>query len=291
MTCFVEIEINPEKASEMLARNYGNNRKVRKVWVASLATMMKNGEFVSQNGETLIIDDYGTLYDGQHRLQAVIESGKTYVFDVAVISHEIAEAAFLTIDNGTRRLTADYLQCKNRKTVGALAKYAYCLKYGNTSVVTAYNGRLNAGTMESPSRQEVIAFANSDMDTFERLVSDAKRTRSAIGAGYETAYAYTYYVIEKYGDASMLREFIEELCSNVPDNKTVNVCRTMIAKAYLSNKKPTATWLIGTLLDAYDHFTKLDNSTALNKAAKKINAYTKIVNTARLGVSGDGAVS
>ena len=80
----------------------------------------------------------------------------------------------------------------------------------------------------------------------------------------------------------MLDEFINEICSQMTYNKTCNALITLIRKAYLSQRKPTRNWLIGTMLDAYEHFCKMDDSTMLNHANAKLTKMAKVVEMNRL---------
>lgn len=96
MTKFFTRAIGPKEAEELLAHNYDKNRNVRKMWVKALANMMKQGQFIAQNGDVIRVGHDGTLYDGQHRLMAVIESGTTQYFDFA----ESADPMQLTIFEG-----------------------------------------------------------------------------------------------------------------------------------------------------------------------------------------------
>jgi hypothetical protein len=95
--------INPELAKSYLAK-MGKNRHVTQHHLMSLVRDMKagrwvfNGDPIRFNGEKLI--------DGQHRLNALIQSGKTLEF---VVIRQLPKDAFDTIDIGRRRSTADYL--------------------------------------------------------------------------------------------------------------------------------------------------------------------------------------
>ena len=73
-------EITPEVAKDMLSRNYDKQRSISKLWVSQLASMILDGSYQKDNGgNAIIIDEDGILYDGQHRLLAVIEANKAQV--------------------------------------------------------------------------------------------------------------------------------------------------------------------------------------------------------------------
>jgi len=68
--------ISPAKAVEYLKYNTDNYRKLTRAVYKRYAEDMKNGKW-QLNGEAIIFGEDGTLKDGQHRLAAIIESGKT----------------------------------------------------------------------------------------------------------------------------------------------------------------------------------------------------------------------
>jgi len=80
VTCAIE-SITPKIAMQMLAKN-PNNRHVTKNHVTILAREMMMGDW-QVTGQGISISDKGELLDGQHRLLAVEESGKTVKMMVA----------------------------------------------------------------------------------------------------------------------------------------------------------------------------------------------------------------
>ena len=68
--------ISPAKATEYLRHNTDNYRKLTRAVYKRYAEDMKNGRWQA-NGEAIVFAKDGTLKDGQHRLAAIIESGKT----------------------------------------------------------------------------------------------------------------------------------------------------------------------------------------------------------------------
>ncbi|SKF61473.1 Uncharacterised protein [Mycobacteroides abscessus subsp. abscessus] len=98
------MRVTPAVASKWLDRN-GGNRNMRAARVERYAADMKAGRW-QQNGDTFKFDTTGRLIDGQHRCQAIIESGKAIT--ALVVAGLPAEAA-QTIDAGAHRSGADAL--------------------------------------------------------------------------------------------------------------------------------------------------------------------------------------
>lgn len=99
--------VTPEFAAELLTRNTGN-RKVIKTWVDQLAQDMTRGRW-QENGETIIVSRSGKILDGQHRLLAVIKSGRpVYMLILFGISDD--RKVMASIDQGKNRTVANILQ-------------------------------------------------------------------------------------------------------------------------------------------------------------------------------------
>lgn len=82
-----------------------------------LANDMKSGNW-QENGETIIIATNGQLVDGQHRLNAIVESGTTQQMLVVT---GVAPASIHTIDQGASRGLHDALQINGHTSAVALA--------------------------------------------------------------------------------------------------------------------------------------------------------------------------
>lgn len=68
--------VTPKKASIWL-KTTQNNRSVSDSTVIAYANDMKNENWDSMTGTAISIDDEGVLRDGQHRLSAIVRSGKS----------------------------------------------------------------------------------------------------------------------------------------------------------------------------------------------------------------------
>jgi hypothetical protein len=98
--------IGPEEATKYLSLNKPGNRKILKRNLDGLTREMKEDRFQPMNGDTIRFNVKGELIDGQHRLKAIVASGKTYIF---LVVRGVSEAAFETIDEGAIRSLKDYI--------------------------------------------------------------------------------------------------------------------------------------------------------------------------------------
>ena len=128
------MRLTKEIVDQMLAANT-KNRSVRTRHVETLARQMRNGFFVPNNGQAIVINKSFTwLLDGQHRLLAIRAAGyPIYDIDVKVVDDCDAEKCFHTIDtNAMGRNPAQVLAldgmpnaCRRASLVRALARYAW----------------------------------------------------------------------------------------------------------------------------------------------------------------------
>lgn len=107
--------ITPEWAIEKLENHNPHNRKLSEQTVQAYAGDMRNGRWVL-NHQGIAFDTEGNLADGQHRLWAVVFSGKsvemqvTYDLPVSENKNGIILNAMDTIDRGRFRQTGQQMQ-------------------------------------------------------------------------------------------------------------------------------------------------------------------------------------
>jgi hypothetical protein len=97
--------ITPTKAKKILAETNVDNRSMRRTVVERYARDMANGNW-RLTSDPIKFDADGRLIDGQHRLQACVEAGKSFKTAVAYGVEVIAKEA---MDTGLRRTFADVL--------------------------------------------------------------------------------------------------------------------------------------------------------------------------------------
>lgn len=100
---FKRMTVTVSMAKEWLTKNV-RNRHLRKKMVMSLSRMMDNGTFDDANGDTICFDTDGMLIDGQHRLAAIVASGKPQKM---LVITGVRPESYQTKDRGLRRSMAD----------------------------------------------------------------------------------------------------------------------------------------------------------------------------------------
>ena len=115
------VPVTPEMAKRWLGKNDGN-RNVRTAQVRHYAQQMANGEWTA-NSDAICFSPTGRLLNGQHRLNAVIQSGCTIVM---LIARGMPEEAMANMDTGIPRNGSDYLKWAGEKNTALLASIGKC---------------------------------------------------------------------------------------------------------------------------------------------------------------------
>lgn len=111
--------VDPKSAAELL-ENRSKNRPLSEPRAKRIADDITEGKYQA-NGEPLIFSPSGRLLDGQHRLRAILISGRsieTYVV------HGVPDQAFDTMDTGKSRAGADIAAIAGRSNYAIVASVA-----------------------------------------------------------------------------------------------------------------------------------------------------------------------
>lgn len=272
-TIYGRMTVTKEIAELSLGYKYEQQRNERPNWIEYLSREVKTDMFLSNNGQTLVFDEDGNNLDGQHRLESIAKTGIPQTFAVAIVKREVAQRVFETLDNASKRSTSMYMSGPSKTARTTVATIDYCIKHGESPLLSTIQGKVTGRSQAS--RTEVIRHNRENEDYITRATRDANRMREAIGKGSMVSLGSFICIIRFVNDGYMLDEFIDDFTSAVPSNKTIQKCINLMRKQYMSGKAPTQKWIFGTLLDAYEHYCEMDDSTMLNKQNKRIDDYDK----------------
>jgi hypothetical protein len=118
------IKITPQMAAQMLLKNT-KNRKMNRNHINSMVRDMLAGNW-QQNGDAIRFDYNGDLIDGQHRLKAIIESGKAMY---CVVVRGLDPESMKTIDSGKKRNYGDRLTMRGIKNANRFGPTINMLSY------------------------------------------------------------------------------------------------------------------------------------------------------------------
>jgi hypothetical protein len=181
--------ITPERATQDLLNQREDQRPLSTPQVARLSSDMSTSNFVL-NGEPVIYDERGKLADGQHRLQAVVASGRTIMM---LTVRGVKETAMATIDGGRMRTLANQIviDMGTDEQIAKLLPTAF-------KFISFYAKGVSQN--ETGARQQIRTLE----EDYNRLVSAAKFARgftkaktAFIKPGLVTAVAYLGYLAGK----------------------------------------------------------------------------------------------
>jgi len=97
--------ITPERARDLLSRNFDKNRRKRQSAIESLAAAIQSGQWrLTHQGIAIGTD--GQLYDGQHRLEAIVAAGRSVQMNVTT---GVDPEAYQVMDTNIPRILSDRL--------------------------------------------------------------------------------------------------------------------------------------------------------------------------------------
>jgi len=102
-----QVSISHEAAALLLPEYNKGNRRVRKALVNYLLRQIQNGEWQSDHPQPIVFSADGRLIDGQHRLFAIAESGRTVL---AMVVTGVRDALREYIDTGISRQLEDRVE-------------------------------------------------------------------------------------------------------------------------------------------------------------------------------------
>lgn len=278
------VVVTPKLAAKMLSHNYEGNRPIRKSYVSQLAEAMSEDRFISQNGQTIVLGaEDGVLYDGQHRLSAIVESGTTHVFMVAYVPD--GANRYKTIDGGTKRNASDFVDLPDKNNAAAIARRLAAMELGDAPLLSCLQGRLHAKVQVD--NYLTILYCEEHKDGVMQAANAARRLRYEVGCGSISTYGLFYGLVSFIGNDYLLPELIDDFCSLTPSSPTTAALKSLISRSYMQRSKPTNAWLLGTLLDGYTHFLACDDSTTLNKQTYRLNEYDRYMQDERASRSAE----
>ena len=167
--------ITPEEAAALLKRNR-RNRPLSDKTVRRYAQVMEDGEW-RLTTDAIGIDVNGDLTNAQHRLNAVVVSGRAQQF---VVVEGLSTDAFEATDVGKRRSASDTLSLlgyPNASILGyicrCVANYidAGCQLKTSTTKLSQENYRIAEIAQTYPQLRESASFARSVVDGFAGICS------------------------------------------------------------------------------------------------------------------------
>lgn len=260
-------EIDPIQAHMMLQRNAKNRNKNRKNIDFYTQEMLANNW--QCNGEGIIIDKDGNIMDGQHRLEAIIKSGKT---EAIVVTRGVLRKAYSTMNQGSKRTTGQILKQAGNSYGNDLAAIIRILYDYKSQKYTKLG---NTGRMSPTDAQSLLKRYSTGYNTIDDSLNFAKTTcKKKYACPFRPNYIASLHYILSEIDQADADFFLTYLTTgNIDANyryaldnkKSVNiVCGELntIRNHFISLKTTNSSliksrhYTIGTLINCWNKFQK-----------------------------------
>lgn len=187
-----KVMVTPKLATKLLM-NMNRNRRVKFNLLNRIVDSLNNNEWECENGETIKITSYGKLFDGQHRLQAVIDSKKDTPM---YFTFNCNNNSINTVDTGAHRRLQDILKINNIKyfnTVGGIIQSESVFKKGVATRHSSTNSDI-----KSYNKILEIALDNKEYLEFVCKTADSLNNKFAlITISYYAKYFNILHKIDK----------------------------------------------------------------------------------------------
>lgn len=237
--------IGPKVAQELLKKN-PNNRRLTDNHVKFLAKQMEEGSW-KFDGQPVRLDKYGRLLDGQHRLNAIIESETSQKF---LVISGLEEESFHVMDTGKARTAGDVLSIEGVSSsshVAAAAKFAINFKNGH------YSGRGS----EKLSNVEVVKWCKNNPDIADEI-NTAQHLKREFNGVLPTSQICGLKYILKEKSVTDAEIFLNKLCTGLglETNSPIAVLRKKLIQDKLSKSNLPFREKLALIMKAWNKFRR-----------------------------------
>lgn len=196
--------VTPQLATWLLELNTGN-RRVSRMRVDKYKHIIETNLWMN-TGEPIIVSDTGVLNEGQHRLLAIKDAGKTVPCD---IRFGISRAAFTATGTGATRSVADVI------SLTGVSTYAMFMASG-ARLLIEYQLGLPAASHTQLVPEEIYRAVNRWHDDLLRAVKMVMVLADKHGLKFKNsaAIAFTFLALRSKNEATVA-EFMEIVASGM----------------------------------------------------------------------------
>ena len=269
------VYVTPEIARNYLKFNK-KNRKESAKHLSFLVNQMREGLFL-ENGESIVFDQNNNLTDGQHRLMAIVQSGKSYFIPIV---RGVASNSMATYDTGKNRSAADVLSLNgftNTHTLSAVIRLIE--KYSKKGSKTANKDSYNRS--EAFTNQQTLDYCMENYDWLSTLINKVtsiynKSKFKTIGVSSLSLIAY---MIGGKTPSNEVYDYIKQVygLSKHQDTAT-SYLNTKLHNAKINKEPLNFYWILGMSIKAWNYFSDGNPSVKYFKFSTeahlpKINRY------------------
>jgi len=195
--------ITPDEAKDILAKHNHGNRKFKTAKIVQYANAMKNGRWRFIPVPLIFEEHSGRLLDGQNRLQAVANSGKSQVF---IVCDNASADIMQAIDQGASRSASDHLTTRGIHGGASLAPLLLAIIGYNLDPTGTWS------SIKPVSNEEYVEAFESDSILIEEADGQGKRCNKDYKLISRTDFSFVYYLLKRSGvQQSVIDDFMHRL--------------------------------------------------------------------------------
>ena len=245
------VHVTPKIAKEYLKGNL-NNRKISKRTVKFLADQMKYNLF-KENGESIVFDENGNLNDGQHRLHAIIESGKSFYI---VVVKGVKAKTMATYDTGKNRSAADVLSLNGYNSSTRLASFIRLIdKYAIQKRKSANSGAYNRS--DTLTNQQILDYCITNYKWLNEIIINtrsiyAKQNTKVLSI---TSLSLIAYLIGGKKPSKKVYDFLKNIYGIIKEeNSATSYLYTKFYNAKINKEPLNFYWTLGMAIKAWNFY-------------------------------------
>lgn len=262
--------VTPEEARAMMQRNYEKNRRISNRTVSKYRSDFESGKWNPYAAGPIIIASDGTMIDGQHRMQALANSGiEGCWFE---FREDVPASAFDLVDSGKGRTVSDVLDVRNKNQVASLA----------TSVKRVLDGVKYRSIIKGNcvvSKAEVLEVIEADKDGLSKAVEALNTIRHQTKKAHTLPVGLPLYVYSKtHGWA--IEYITDDIKRAMPEDSRVASYKMQFIQAVAQDKATTEKQMALTvrLIESIVYEEgELKRVVAIDKANERFMAQAKSV--------------
>lgn len=263
--------ITPEMAKDLLENHNNKNREMRDAYWKAYASDMLNDQWTQGQSDMIVIDNTGNVINGQHRLKAVLESGKSQHFWVL---QDADPSLYDTMDNGKTRNVLDYMpKVPNKGAISATARCLHALEYGDDTLSNMLYGRYSRNV--SVGRIDAVRIANEHLDRLSQYADLAKQfAKNRLDGGNINNITIAFMLIDQLNQNNQLKAFVSHLSSISTNHKVCPLVRDRIYKIKFDktiSRGSLRQHIVLNILTAYDIFCAGDKDKSEEEIKKMLN--------------------
>lgn len=251
--------VTPEIAKNYLRFN-PKNRVISEKNLLLLSKEMIEGVFL-ENGESIVFDKNSELKDGQHRLLAIIKSGKSYFIPIV---RGVEPESMATYDTGKNRTAGDVLSINGFKYSNQISGLITSINMYSLKNSKAAN--LNGNRKEQNlTNQRILAICQENYDWLKDNVINCKEIsrKSSPKVLTQGQLSLLAYLLGGENPRNEVYDFLKYLCGiSKTEGTSTSYLFTKLYNAKVNREPLNFYWVLGMSIKAYNYF--VDGNPSIN---------------------------